>query len=90
MLPHGVDRDGRRRKAGIGEGADRDRDDRFPAGVVPIDGRAAIRAEPEPRLPAFVAGPDILGSPPGDRQLLAPEPRLDAERAAGPLLYNRR
>ena len=86
MAPLGVDREGRRRKTRVSEGADRNRDEPFASGVVPIDGRATIWAKAEPRLTTLIADPDIFGCAAGDCQLLLPEPRLDTKRTAGPLL----
>jgi hypothetical protein len=67
-IGEGVDREGRRRKARVREGAYCNRDRPVTSEKVPIDGRAAIWAESKPRLPAFVADPDIFPRPSGDYQ----------------------
>ncbi len=83
MAPLGVDREGRRRKTRVSEGADSNRDEPFASRVVPIEGRATVWAKAEPRLTTLVADPDIFCCAPGYYHLLLPEPRLHIETRIG-------
>src|SRR5439155_24263653 len=83
MSPYAVDRDARRRKCRICEGADGDGDHVGHRVVLEVDGRAAGRAEPECGAPAFVSDEHILVGATFDLDLVPRKARLHAEHAAG-------
>lgn len=66
VAPRFVDGNGGWRKRWVGEGADGDGDTSAAAWVVPEDGCAAVRAEAEAGLAAFVAGAGVFGCAAGD------------------------
>src|SRR3954454_6632973 len=81
-----VDRDRRRREGGIGERADRHRDElrRRSRGVE--DRGPAVRAEVKLALFTVVRHADVVGVAARDADATDREPRLQPERAAGPAL----
>ena len=85
MTPFGINRKNWRRKAGVRKCTDCDHDEFIGSRVVPEDCRSAIGADAEPSAAAPIADSNVFGCAPGYDQLLLTEPRLEAERAAGPL-----
>jgi len=83
LLPHG---DGGRGKLRVGEGADGDGDEAGEALALPVDGRAAHRAEVEGQRVAALGRARPGGGAAGEGDLLTGKARLVADHGAGAAL----